>query len=67
MVGSPPVMLTPTSGKTVRASSTVRKMSSGSRLRTVVTSSRMQWGQRRLQCSVTAMPRSMEAEAGVRA
>src|SRR5438309_5436214 len=59
--GSPPVKLTVTlpSPNRASASSTTASMRSGSSECTVVTSSRMQWGQRRLQCCVSAKPSSM--------
>src|SRR5437660_5595532 len=57
--GSPPVRLTVTSPNSPSASSTTASTRSGSSECTVVTSSRMQWGQRRLQCCVSAKPNSM--------
>src|SRR5438552_14154637 len=59
--GSPPVKLTVTlpSPNRASASSTTASMRSGSSECTLVTSSRMQWGQRRLQCCVSAKPSSM--------
>src|SRR5437660_9120836 len=57
--GSPPVRLTGPWPNSPSASSTTASTRSGSSECTVVTSSRMQWGQRRLQCCVSAKPSSM--------